>query len=60
MHIYKILRAPRDEVAMRFGTVGTVNTFSVPDLGVSGKRYHYRIFSEGTVRQRGFFSHNKP
>lgn len=31
LHIYKIFRATRNEVAMCFGTGATVNTFSVSD-----------------------------
>lgn len=37
LHIYKNFRAACDEAAMFFGTVATVNTFSVSDIGVSGK-----------------------
>lgn len=48
-------RAMCNEVAICFGRVATVNTFRV-----CGKRYHYGIFSEGTVRKRVFFSHDKP
>lgn len=60
LHIYKIFRATCNEVAMGSGTVATVNTFNVSGASVTGKRYHYCIFSEGTARQRGFFSHSTP
>lgn len=60
LHTYKLLRDTCGEVAVHVGTATAVNNFSVSDIAMPGKRYHYCILSKGTAIQRGFFSHNKP
>lgn len=56
--VIKFFRDACNKVSLCFGRVPAMDIFSVSDIRVSGRRHHHSMLSEGTSRQKGFFSQN--